>query len=148
MKKNTDPQFAKCGVDLKKETNLARLINLEKVEEIVNTQNERIKPYVNEAGERGCMARYMTMVNLPLTLWRCSEENRDTSPDEIAGIITTGFATCLASHIKTHVPEEFLGAAITGAAMELQLKIMQILQVSEKSSDLVTSIEREEIGVA
>lgn len=128
---------------------MAKIISLETVQRIIDAQAERAEGHANEPGESGAISRFVLSVNGPLTIWRCSEENRETEPYAIAGALISCFATTLAAHIQTHVPAEKRDLAIAASCIELEAKLHAcLMQANSGDTKYVSTVEREEIGAA
>lgn len=84
---------------------MAMIIDLEEARHLLSEQRKVADTHLSDEGTLGAIARSFDL-HEALTLWRISESNRKSDPDDILTAIFTVFVNAIAAELQTHSCEE------------------------------------------
>jgi len=122
---------------------MAHIIDPEEAKAILAQQRATSDPYLKDDGVKGVVARSIDIHEV-MTLWRISETNRKSDPDDIMTAIFNLFVGAVAAEIETNVIPERMNEAIAKLTVEFQQRVQRALLMISKAP----SIEAKEVGTA
>jgi len=122
---------------------MAHPIDQEEAKAIIAEQRSASDPYAKENGIKGVIARSIDIHEV-MTLWRVSETNRKSDPNDVMTALVNVFVNAVGAEIAVNSPPENVEDAISKITVESQHRLKRAVLIMSTAPTL----EAKEVGTA